>query len=55
MWTCRNCSYEHNEDLEPGCLVCDAPRGFDPNAETKILPTIKLLVEKPCVGNDNKE
>ena len=55
MWKCCNCAYDENEDNEPGCRLCDAPRGFDPDAETKILPAVKLIPMQTHGGLDREK
>lgn len=50
MWKCRNCQYTENEESFTECHFCEAPRGFDPEAETKIMPAV-MVEDRPRVGS----
>jgi len=51
MWSCKNCLYKNNDDSLEDCKLCKAPKGFDPDGETKIMPAI-LMENQPRVGTD---
>jgi hypothetical protein len=53
MWKCHNCNYPRNDELSLECQLCEVPRGFDPEAETKELPAILIEDKKPRVGPDS--
>jgi hypothetical protein len=53
MWKCLNCCCPSNDEAATECKLCKAYRGFDPEAETKILPAVKIVEDQPRVGRES--